>query len=238
MSGKFNAAKTDYNKDETFAQFTVDETVKVTLTEGVAKDSGENYITVYGKVEYPLVGVEKMGDPKWLFEACLCKFQVPKKNYSTEYQGKKKDYTQTPGMKTAIHLIETIGYDKPFAGFFDFSIALPIAESIISGKGEGGKDLNQPELEMMAKYFMRIEPLAELKELKPDTIKEYSKGGSYRGGGGGQKESEVLSDRLAFIKVQMLPDSDIGMILSSLHGAEGLDRQSAIIDNLLLTLFN
>jgi hypothetical protein len=141
-------------------------------------------------------------------------------------------------MKAAVHLIEQIGYDKPFSGFFDLSIALPVAESIISGKSQDGKDLNAAELDMIGKYFMRIEAIDELKVLKPDTIKDGGSKGGYRGGGGGQKESEKLKERLEFIKAQMLPDSDLAVILTSLDGKLDESLHRGMIHNLVNSLFS
>lgn len=238
MSAKFSAAKSDYNKDETFAKFNVDGAVKVTVSEAIAKDSGENYITVYGQVELPLVGVEQIGSPMWVFEPCLCKFQIPKKDYTNEYNGKKTEVKQTPGMRAALHLITTYGFDKPFKGLFDFSIADAVADSIVTHKNPDGTDLATGQLQMIGQYFMHLEPLEKLEKLEGKEIKEYSKGGAYGGKGGGQKESEKLADRLAFVKAQMLPDSESGVVFASIYGTEFEREHLEFIKTLLSSLFS
>lgn len=238
MSAKFTPAKSDYNKDETFAKFNIDGATKVTVSEAIAKDSDERYITVYGHVELPLIGVEQIGQPMWVFEPTLCKFQIPKKDYVNEYNGKKTEVKQTPGMAAAVHLITAHGFDKPFKGLFDFSIADAVAASLVTKKNPDGTELAEGQLAMIGQYFMHLTPLDKLDKLEGKEIKEYSKGGGYGGKGGGQKESEKLADRLGFLKTQMLPDGDLGVILAS-QGSTDLEGDlKKVVNTLLISLFN
>lgn len=237
MSGKFSAPKSDYNKDENFASIGIDETVKITLSEAVAKDSGDKFLTIYGWAELPLVGVDKFGDMNWVFEPQLVKFKVPKLSYETEWQGKKTKVDQSPGMKAAIHLITLHGFDKPFSALFDFGMALPVANSIVSGKNDKGNDLTAMELEMIGSYFIKLEPLDKLTKLEGIEIKEQGKNGGY-GGSKGQKESEKLEDRLAFLETQLKPDSRLRKFVSDLYNDDDIRLADETLTALLGKLFS
>ncbi|MBW4473258.1 MAG: hypothetical protein KME45_23220 [Stenomitos rutilans HA7619-LM2] len=238
MATKYNAPKSDYNKDEHFASLSIDETLKITLREAVAKDTSDKVITVYGYAETGATGIEKMGDTSFKFTEQLVKFSIPKTSYTTEYNGKKKEYQQSPGMKGAIHFITQHGFDKPFSAMFDFGMALPLVESLISGINPSGTPLTEVERNIYETNFLYLKPLEKLEKLEGIEIKDANGKGGYGRGGGGQKESEKLADRLAFIKAQMLPDSELAVILASYH-VEGFDKaQQAVIEDLLSNLFN
>jgi hypothetical protein len=236
MSGKYSAAKSDYNKDENFASISIDETVKITLSEAIAKDSGDKFITVYGFAELPLVGVDKFGDTNWVFEPQLVKFKIPKLSYESEYNGKKTKVEQSPGMKASLHLITQHGFDTPFSALLDFGMALPVANSVINGKNDKGNDLTAMELEMIGSYFIKLEPIEKLTKLEGIEIKEQSRNG-YGAGAKGQKESERLADRMTWLQAQVKPDSELRLLLKAIDPKSTDDSFKITMIHFVETLF-
>lgn len=219
----YNAPGSEKNKNADFAKLSVADAKKIKFSEAVVKVTDEK-VTVFAFVEEIEGELKNLNDSKWVFTPQLCMFELLVKGY--EYSGKKVDPTE--GMKIAIHAIAAMD-GKPFKGWFDLSKGKWDSEIIIDGKNEG--EACTPELiAMVSKGAFKIEEceLVELAKVAIPDVQNY-KGGR---GGGGQKEADKLTDRLAFLKSQMAEGSDLRTLCES-NG----DPFQAIMSQLLTSLF-
>lgn len=227
MATKYQAPKSQYNKDETFATLNVSEGHKVVITEGVAKENDEGMM-IYAFVE-SAEKITNYGNDGWEFTPQLCKIKLLK--VKNEYNG--KTYEPTPGMLVAIHAIQTME-GKPFKGWLDFSKNQWDADLIIKGEVDGVKQ--EPVLiEALKKSAYLLEP-TELSKLKDITIEELKSYGQGKGKSYGQTEGQRLADRLAFLKAQAEVESDLKMVLRAC-GVQDTATQNGILLALVENLF-
>lgn len=195
-SGKFNPAKSDYNKDENFGKITLGDTTKISLSEAVAMD-GDKSVTVFGMLSPDTTGLEAIGDPKWKPIETPVKFTIPKATYTSTYNGKETTYTQTPGMAVFIEYINTVGFNTPFKVMCDCGMMPEVAENLRTGKDSAGNPLPADNLKMLERFFFQFEKLEALDKLKDLPMSVQGGKGGYAKG---QTEADKLRDRIAFIK--------------------------------------
>ncbi len=208
MSTIFNAPNTQYNKDETFANLSLSNSSTVVFSEAVAKN-GEDRVLIYAYVtELPKATDYSKG---FEFKPCLCKFSLYKKDISEKV--KTSDV-----QLLLINKLETqVGFDKPFSGLIMTEIPEKMLEAFKTGKSEG-RELPPEHLKFMEDNFYKFEPLEALEKLEGKELSapKAGSGGYGNRGGGMQKESERLNDRLAFIADQVKDGSKLQEVLIAL----------------------
>lgn len=232
--GNFNAPGTKWNKDEKFAKISPDESTKIKWGEAIAVDGGDEMITVFGWVE-SCTGLKNFDDDKWTFEPCLCAVEIRKKTLEgkSKTSGKEYKFEAYPmglAFIDALASDDAVGFGKPFKGLLDVSAGSEVA-LWLKGLPNGDGEVAEPEeLAFIKKKMLVITPLEKLEKLEGVTLPEGKQSRGNYGGGGGQKESAKLDDRLAFIlKASNAENESLEQVLKSrFPGAEDDTRQMLV----------
>lgn len=243
MATNYQAPNSQYNKDANFAKLGIQEGKKIAFSEAVIRES-EDEIVVFAWVT-ACESVNSYDDKTltsdtWTGRAC--KFSLLKKD--REYNGKKIEVT--PGMQIAIHALKEAGItpDQPFSGFFDFQKTVGDVTWIVKrmdSNDEAAQPISDEFYNLVSKQAFNITPIEALDNLKGLSIPDAVGGGKggYGRGSGGQKESERLKDRTAFLLAQFEEGSDFYKIAEKL----GMPAEQATtwvqsnIDGLMNNLF-
>lgn len=234
MATVYNAPKSQWNKDETFAALNITEGKKIEFSEATFK-ANEERIVVYAYVtaveSVTDYGNKALSSENW--EPQLCKFSILKKETTV----KEKTIKPTPGMLIAAHLIEQIGTDK-FSGSFDFSKNQGDYVWLVLGQNSEKDPTPLPEQmkELLAKQNRTLTAIESLDKLKDVTIPDLGKyDGSRKGGYSGQTEKAKLEDRASFLLAQLEPGSTFHQIAEKLDytGKDATSYVGTLVGDLL-----
>lgn len=227
MAIKFQAPKSQYNKDDVFAKLTIDTAMEATISEAVAIDVDDDKFIIFAYID-SMANVEAFGDKDFSYTAQLCKFEIPKRDYKGYGD---KDVIQHP-LASAIHfaIANDIGFNKPFK--VEVTGANSKLQTAIIEKAWKGKDLSNDDILELIKNqafeYEKIDSLDKLKDVKLEAPKGFQKGG-------GMNPKKTLEARLEFVEDCVKPDSKFRSVAVSLGYSEDDQKATlmAMLDSLM-----
>lgn len=241
--GNFNAPSTKYNTDAKFAKISIDAATKIKWAEAIAVDGGDELISVYGWVE-SCTGLKNFDDDKWSFEPCFCAVEIRKKTLEgTSKSGKAYKLESFPMGLAFIDALTTgddaVGFGKPFQGLLDVSAGSEIALWLKGLPNGDGEVAEEAELAFIKKKMLVINPLEKLVHMEGATLPEGKQSRGSYGGGGGQKESAKLADRVTFLLQLAKGENPAGEeLLSLVYGNDVATSKGILLATLVEQIFS
>lgn len=198
MSSWFNQPK-DGSK---FGSISLSESAKVIFSEAIIKDT-ENFVQVAGMITACSEIVDISNKDRSPLP-CLATLRVLKKNWTSTFNGKDKEYRATLASKFIAEQLLGFGVDKPVKGEFDLSCPDAMVEALQTGEYEGQK-LDPLQMKMMRSSYLKLEP-TELTQFKIEDVPIPQSGGNGgKGGYRGQSKKQQILDRFEAVKILLGP---------------------------------
>jgi len=154
------------------------------------------YLLFFYATSFP--GLVKVGDKTWKFVPQLMQISIQRKD-GEKWNSKEKKKTPTPQStieKWVSSKLDALEEKKVYTGFLELNNS-PVLNGILSGS------MPLEATTAIEAQIISIEPIEGEPQLLPINELTLPTKSSWSGSGGGQKESERLSDRYAFFVTEI-----------------------------------